>query len=141
MSMHVKIGVWWLSKKPVIREIIWVIHTSTKSMFEEWLATQEPERVVKDIRTSTKWMLDEFLAAGGRVLEVLSRDHDDFFFSTSTRMDKSLAVGVKVTDTLCKFVQIVIMTPRRWFYTFRGSRTQLFAQATILRIMLLRQVY
>ncbi|KAE8733460.1 hypothetical protein F3Y22_tig00001120pilonHSYRG00008 [Hibiscus syriacus] len=34
-----------------------------KTMFEQWLANQDPRRVANDIATSTKWMVDEFTAA------------------------------------------------------------------------------
>ncbi|XWS24761.1 hypothetical protein CRYUN_Cryun27aG0011400 [Craigia yunnanensis] len=32
-------------------------------MFEQWLASQDPQRVANDISTSTKWLVDEFTAA------------------------------------------------------------------------------
>lgn len=84
------------------------------TMFEQWMAKQEPQRVAKDIDASAKWMVDEFLAAGisnklgllgfcfggGRVIEVLSRDQGTCFgigvSFYGTRMDPSVASNIKV---------------------------------------------
>ncbi|KAJ8769968.1 hypothetical protein K2173_009050 [Erythroxylum novogranatense] len=35
-----------------------------KTMFEQWRAEQEPQRVASDIDTSAKWLVDELMAAG-----------------------------------------------------------------------------
>ncbi|XP_050214516.1 uncharacterized protein LOC126665609 isoform X2 [Mercurialis annua] len=85
-----------------------------KTMLEQWITKQEPQRIAKDIDTVAKWMADEFLAAGlskkfgligfcyggGRVIEVLSRDQGACFrigvSFYGTRMDPSLASNVKV---------------------------------------------
>ncbi|XP_021642172.2 uncharacterized protein LOC110636677 isoform X1 [Hevea brasiliensis] len=84
------------------------------TMFEYWLAKQEPQRVAMDIATAAKWMADEFLAVGiskklgiigfcfggGRLIEVLSRDQGACFgvgvSFYGTRMDPSVASNVKV---------------------------------------------
>ncbi|XP_043708897.1 carboxymethylenebutenolidase homolog [Telopea speciosissima] len=86
----------------------------SKANFEKWLAAQAPDRVAKDINTSTKWMVDEFVAAGiskklgiigfcfggGRLVETLAQDQGTYFgigvCFYGTRMDKSLAVHIKV---------------------------------------------
>ncbi|OMO69398.1 Dienelactone hydrolase [Corchorus capsularis] len=85
-----------------------------KTMFEQWLASQDPKRVARDIETSTKWMVDEFTAAGlskklgimgfcfggGRVIDVLAVDEGGCFSTAvsfyGTRMDLSAASKVKV---------------------------------------------
>ncbi|KAL8110183.1 hypothetical protein AgCh_026048 [Apium graveolens] len=85
-----------------------------QSSFEEWLASQSPERVAKDIDTSIKWMVDEFVAAGiskklgvlgfsfggGRVLDVLARDKDACFgigvSFYGSRIEPGVAASVKV---------------------------------------------
>ncbi|XWS23416.1 hypothetical protein CRYUN_Cryun28dG0012300 [Craigia yunnanensis] len=83
-------------------------------MFEQWLASQDPQRVANDIATSTKWMVDEFTAAGiskklgiigfcfggGRVTDILAADQGACFSTAvsfyGTRMDHSAASKVKV---------------------------------------------
>ncbi|XP_031267486.1 carboxymethylenebutenolidase homolog, partial [Pistacia vera] len=85
-----------------------------KAMFERWMASQDAQRIAKDIATSTKWLVDEFMAAGiskklgiigfcfggGRVIEVLARDQGSCFGTGisfyGTRIDQSLASNVKV---------------------------------------------
>ncbi|WRX31168.1 Dienelactone hydrolase - like 5 [Theobroma cacao] len=85
-----------------------------RTMLEQWLASQDPERVAKDIATSTKWIVDEFTAAGiskklgiigfcfggGRVIDVLAADQGAYFSTAvsfyGTRMDPSAASKVKV---------------------------------------------
>ncbi|XWS15371.1 hypothetical protein CRYUN_Cryun35bG0090900 [Craigia yunnanensis] len=84
-----------------------------KTMFEQWLASQDPKRVANDIATSTKWMIDEFTAArvskklgiigfcygGGRVIDVLAADQGACFSTAvsfyGTRMDPSAAYKLK----------------------------------------------
>ncbi|KAK4284970.1 hypothetical protein QN277_001728 [Acacia crassicarpa] len=85
-----------------------------KAMFEEWIAAQSRERVVKDIWRWTNWMVDEFMAAGisrklgilgfcfggGRVLEVLAKDTGACFGAGvsfyGTRMESLDVSDVKV---------------------------------------------
>lgn len=85
-----------------------------KSLFDEWIAKQDPQRVAKDIATSTNWMVDEFVAAGiskklgligfcfggGKVIEVLAKDQDEHFgigvSFYGTRMNVSVADDIKV---------------------------------------------
>ncbi|OMP00044.1 Dienelactone hydrolase [Corchorus capsularis] len=85
-----------------------------KAMFAQWLASQDPKRVARDIETSTKWMVDEFTAAGlskklgimgfcfggDRVIDVLAVDEGGCFStavsSYGIRMDLSAASKVKV---------------------------------------------
>ncbi|KAK4600218.1 hypothetical protein RGQ29_010045 [Quercus rubra] len=85
-----------------------------KSMFEQWIASQDPQRMANDIAASAKWMVDEFVAAGiskklgvigfcyggGRVIEVLARDQGACFgigvSFYGTRMDPSIASDIKV---------------------------------------------
>ncbi|KAK3005812.1 hypothetical protein RJ639_017561 [Escallonia herrerae] len=85
-----------------------------KALFEQWLASQKSERVVKDIATAVKWMVDEFVSAGvskrlgiigfcfggGRVVEVLAEDLDGYFgigvSFYGTSIDPSVAAKVKV---------------------------------------------
>ncbi|KAM3711008.1 hypothetical protein ACB098_01G076500 [Castanea mollissima] len=85
-----------------------------KTMFEQWIASQDPQRMANDIAASTKWMVDEFVAAGiskklgvigfcyggGRVIEVLARDQGVCFgvgvSFYGTRMDPSIASDIKV---------------------------------------------
>jgi carboxymethylenebutenolidase len=85
-----------------------------KTMFEQWIAGQDTQRVAKDIAASTKWMVDEFVAAGiskklgiigfcfggGRVIEVLAQDQGaSFGIGASfygTRMDPSIASKINV---------------------------------------------
>ncbi|KAG4111780.1 hypothetical protein ERO13_D13G122800v2 [Gossypium hirsutum] len=85
-----------------------------KPMFEQWLASQDPQRVANDIATSTKWMVDEFRAAGiskklgiigfcfggGRVIDVLAADQGACFSTAvsfyGTRMDLAAASKIKV---------------------------------------------
>ncbi|XVF63348.1 hypothetical protein PTKIN_Ptkin09bG0080600 [Pterospermum kingtungense] len=85
-----------------------------KAKFEEWLASQDPQRVANDIASSTKWMVDEFTAAGiskklgiigfcfggGRVIDVLAADQGACFSTAvsfyGTRMDPSAASKIKV---------------------------------------------
>ncbi|XP_021288891.1 carboxymethylenebutenolidase homolog [Herrania umbratica] len=85
-----------------------------RAMLEQWLASQDPERVAKDIATSTKWIVDEFTAAGiskklgiigfcfggGRVIDVLAADQGAYFSTAvsfyGTRMDPTTASKVKV---------------------------------------------
>ncbi|XVE55043.1 hypothetical protein DITRI_Ditri03aG0129400 [Diplodiscus trichospermus] len=85
-----------------------------KSMFEQWLAKQDPQRVANDIATSTKWMVEEFRAAGiskklgiigfcfggGRVIDVLVGEQGDCFSTAvsfyGTRIDPSAASKLKV---------------------------------------------
>uniref|UniRef100_A0A2P2MLA6 Carboxymethylenebutenolidase homolog n=1 Tax=Rhizophora mucronata TaxID=61149 RepID=A0A2P2MLA6_RHIMU len=98
------------------------------TIFEEWMAKQQPRRVAKDIDTSVEWIADEFMAAGiskklgiigfcfggGRVIEVLSRDQGARFgvgvSFYGTKMDPLIASNVKVpvllisgdSDPLCE---------------------------------------
>lgn len=83
-------------------------------MFEQWIASQDPQRMANDIAASAKWMVDEFVAAGiskklgvigfcyggGRVIEVLARDQGACFgigvSFYGTRMDPSIASDIKV---------------------------------------------
>lgn len=83
-------------------------------MFEQWLASQDLQRVANDIATSTKWMVDEFRAAGiskklgiigfcfggGRVIDVLAADQGACFSAAvsfyGTRMDPTPASKIKV---------------------------------------------
>ncbi|KAK0575569.1 hypothetical protein LWI29_002901 [Acer saccharum] len=88
-----------------------------KTMFEQWMAGQDSQRVAKDIATATEWMVNEFMAAGiskklgiigfcfggGRVIEVLARDQGD-------------------NDPLCQ-VSIIKDIEKR---IGRGSRTDIF---------------
>ncbi|KAE8702711.1 Alpha/beta-Hydrolases superfamily protein isoform 2 [Hibiscus syriacus] len=85
-----------------------------KTMFEQWLANQDPRRVANDIATSTKWMVDEFTAAGiskklgiigfcfggGRVIDILAADQGACFSTAvsfyGTRMDEAAASKIKV---------------------------------------------
>ncbi|GMJ11680.1 hypothetical protein HRI_004837100 [Hibiscus trionum] len=85
-----------------------------KTMFEQWLAKQDPRRVANDIATSTKWMVDEFTATGisnklgvigfcfggGRVIDVLAADQGACFSTAvsfyGTRMDPAAASKIKV---------------------------------------------
>lgn len=85
-----------------------------KTIFEQWVASQDPQRVANDIATSTKWMVDEFAAAGinkklgligfcfggGRVIDVLAADQGACFSTAvsfyGTRMNPSAASKVKV---------------------------------------------
>ncbi|XP_022727645.1 carboxymethylenebutenolidase homolog isoform X1 [Durio zibethinus] len=85
-----------------------------KTMFEQWMASQDPQRVANDIASSTKWLVDEFTAAGiskklgiigfcfggGRVIDVLAADQGACFSIAvsfyGTRMDPSAAYKVKV---------------------------------------------
>ncbi|KAM7266313.1 hypothetical protein ACFE04_004210 [Oxalis oulophora] len=95
--------------------------------FQQWLATQDPQRVAKDIDIATQWMVAEFIAAGiskklaivgfcfggGRLIEVLAQDKSDHFGAGvsfyGTRMDLSIAADVKIPvlfiagdgDSLC----------------------------------------
>ncbi|MCH84127.1 carboxymethylenebutenolidase, partial [Trifolium medium] len=61
------------------------------TLFEQWIARHNPERIAKDITAWTEWLADEFMTAGvskklgiigfcfggGRVLEVLAQDQGD----------------------------------------------------------------
>lgn len=85
-----------------------------KIMLEQWIASQDPQRMANDIAASKKWMVDEFVAAGiskklgvigfcyggGRVIEVLARDQGACFgigvSFYGTRMDPSIASDIKV---------------------------------------------
>ncbi|XP_031267420.1 carboxymethylenebutenolidase homolog [Pistacia vera] len=119
-----------------------------KAMFEQWMASQDAQRIAKDIATSTKWLVDEFMAAGiskklgiigfcfggGRVIEVLARDQGSCFGTGisfyGTRIDQSLASNVKVpvllisgdNDPLCP-VSILKDIEKR---IGRGSRVVIF---------------
>ncbi|TXG53418.1 hypothetical protein EZV62_022587 [Acer yangbiense] len=119
-----------------------------KTMFEQWMAGQDSQRVAKDIATATEWMVNEFMAAGiskklgiigfcfggGRVIEVLARDQGTRFgigvSFYGTRIDQSLASDIKVpvlfisgdNDPLCQ-VSIIKDIEKR---IGRGSRTDIF---------------
>ncbi|XP_054814704.1 uncharacterized protein LOC129315173 [Prosopis cineraria] len=85
-----------------------------EAMFEEWIAIQSHERIIKDIWRWTKWMADEFMAAGipkilgivgfcfggSRVLEVLAQDNGACFGAGvsfyGTRMQSLDVSDVKV---------------------------------------------
>lgn len=85
-----------------------------KIMFQQWLATQDPQRVARDIDMSVKWLVDEFIAAGvteklgvigfcfggGRVIDVLAQDQGAHFGTGvsfyGTRINPSAAANVKV---------------------------------------------
>ncbi|WJX30360.1 carboxymethylenebutenolidase [Trifolium repens] len=61
------------------------------TLYEQWIARHNPERIAKDITAWTEWLADEFMMAGvskklgiigfcfggGRVLEVLAQDQGD----------------------------------------------------------------
>ncbi|XP_015902438.3 uncharacterized protein LOC107435355 [Ziziphus jujuba] len=119
-----------------------------KTLFEEWIAKQDPQRIAKDISTSTNWMIEEFLAAGiskklgligfcfggGKVIEVLARDQGTHFgigvSFYGTRMDLSVASNIKVPvlfisgddDPLCP-VTVLKDAEKR---IGRGSRVEIF---------------
>ncbi|CAL5376954.1 unnamed protein product [Camellia sinensis] len=85
-----------------------------KTLFEEWLAQQTPERIAKDISTSKKWMMDEFVAVGiskklgiigfcfggGRVINALAQDGGVCFgigvSFYGTRIDPSVVANIEV---------------------------------------------
>ncbi|CAL5328867.1 unnamed protein product [Camellia sinensis] len=85
-----------------------------KTLFEEWLAQQTPERIAKDISTSKKWMMDEFVAVGiskklgiigfcfggGRVINALAQDGGACFgigvSFYGTRIDPSVVANIEV---------------------------------------------
>ncbi|RVW95691.1 hypothetical protein CK203_031559 [Vitis vinifera] len=85
-----------------------------KIMFQQWLATQDRQRVARDIDMSVKWLVDEFIAAGvteklgvigfaleaGRVIDVLAQDQGAHFGTGvsfyGTRINPSAAANVKV---------------------------------------------
>ncbi len=91
----------------------WVKH-QPKDMFQQWLATQDPQRVAQDIDMAAKWLVDEFIAAGvteklgivgfcyggGRVIDVLAKDQGAHFGTGvsfyGTRINPSAAADVKV---------------------------------------------
>lgn len=84
------------------------------TMFQQWLAEHDPQRLAQDIDLSAKWLVDEFIAAGvtrklgvigfcfggGRVIDVLSRDQGAHFGTGisfyGTRIDPSAAASIKV---------------------------------------------
>ncbi|XP_045807094.1 carboxymethylenebutenolidase homolog [Trifolium pratense] len=84
------------------------------TLFEQWIARHNPERVAKDITAWTEWLADEFMTAGitkklgiigfcfggGRVLEVLARDQGACFGTGisfyGTKIDPLIASDVKV---------------------------------------------
>ncbi|KAK2439686.1 alpha/beta-Hydrolases superfamily protein [Trifolium repens] len=61
------------------------------TLYEQWIARHNPERIAKDITAWTEWLVDEFMMegvskklgiigfcfGGGRVLEVLAQDQGD----------------------------------------------------------------
>ncbi|PWA46138.1 carboxymethylenebutenolidase [Artemisia annua] len=83
------------------------------SSFDPWLATHT-QTAIKNITTSIKWMVDEFFAAGsskkfgvigfcfggGKVIDVLSNDNNDYFALGvsfyGTRIQPSVAAKIKV---------------------------------------------
>ncbi|XP_010461309.1 PREDICTED: carboxymethylenebutenolidase homolog [Camelina sativa] len=85
-----------------------------KSEYEEWRRKQDPDRIRKDTTSFTKWMVEEFAAAGiskklgvmgfcfggGRVVDVLATDENDYFSTGvsfyGTRIDSAVAGDVKV---------------------------------------------
>lgn len=91
----------------------WVKH-QPKIMFQQWLDTQDPQRVAQDIDVSAKWLVDEFIAAGvteklgvigfcyggGLVIDVLGKDQGAHFGTGvsfyGTRINPSAAGNVKV---------------------------------------------
>ncbi|KAF5207326.1 Carboxymethylenebutenolidase-like protein [Thalictrum thalictroides] len=103
------------------------IREQNRSEFDDWVAKQPSDRVVKDINVSAKWMADEFLAAGiskklgiigfcfggGRLIDALAQDQGAYFNSAicfyGTHMDLALAADIKVpilfisgdSDPLC----------------------------------------
>ncbi|XP_057453947.1 uncharacterized protein LOC130745614 [Lotus japonicus] len=119
-----------------------------KSAFEQWIASQDPERIAKDITTWTKWLVDEFIAAGisrklgiigfcfggGKVLEVLAQDQGAYFGTGisfyGTRMDPLAASDVKVpvlfilgdNDPLCAVSEIENIEKK----IDRGSKVVIF---------------
>ncbi|KAE8056176.1 hypothetical protein FH972_012969 [Carpinus fangiana] len=121
-----------------------------KTMFEQWIARQDTQRVAKDIAASTKWMVDEFVAAGiskklgiigfcfggGRVIEVLAQDQGaSFGIGASfygTRMDPSIASKINVpvlfisgdNDPLCP-VSVIKDVEKR---IGKGARVVLFRE-------------
>ncbi|KAL7168604.1 hypothetical protein ACSBR2_038940 [Camellia fascicularis] len=88
-----------------------------KTLFEEWLAQQTPERIAKDITTSKTWMMDEFVAAGiskklgiirfcfggGLVIDALAQDGGACFgigvSFYGTRIDPSVDANIKHQHT------------------------------------------
>ncbi|KAL5778847.1 hypothetical protein ACOSQ2_009584 [Xanthoceras sorbifolium] len=119
-----------------------------KTMFEQWMARQDPQRVAKDIASAKEWLVDEFMAAGiskklgiigfcfggGRVIDVLAQDQGACFgvgvSFYGTRIDQSLASNIKVpvlfisgdNDPLCA-VSVLKDIEKR---IGRGSRTEIF---------------
>ncbi|GMH31335.1 hypothetical protein Nepgr_033178 [Nepenthes gracilis] len=85
-----------------------------RNLFEQWLSSQDPARVAKDIDASAQWMAAELVAAGiskklgligfcfggGRLVEALARDESSRFGTGvsfyGTRMDPRAAANVKV---------------------------------------------
>ncbi|XP_022727646.1 carboxymethylenebutenolidase homolog isoform X2 [Durio zibethinus] len=85
-----------------------------KTMFEQWMASQDPQRVANDIASSTKWLVDEFTAAGiskklgiigfcfggGRVIDVLAADQGEndpvCQVSVLSEFEKSIGKGSRV---------------------------------------------
>lgn len=94
---------------------------------QDWIAKLNQEVIAKSIFASAKWMKKEFAAAGitkkfgiigfcyggGRVIDILHQDRDDYFASGvsfyGTRIDSSAATNIKVpllmitgdSDALC----------------------------------------
>ncbi|KAL5078478.1 hypothetical protein RYX36_017462 [Vicia faba] len=84
------------------------------TLFEQWIARHNPERVATDITAWTEWMADEFMTSedsrklsilgfcfgGGKLLEVLARDQGACFGTGvsfyGTRIDPLVASDVKV---------------------------------------------
>ncbi|KAK7322394.1 hypothetical protein VNO77_25773 [Canavalia gladiata] len=103
-----------------------------KTVFEQWIARQNPERIAEDITRWTKWLVDEFMAAGiskklgiigfcfggGQVLKVLAQDQGACFGTGisfyGTRMDTLAASEIKApvlfilgdNDPLCDVYEI-----------------------------------
>ncbi|XP_010272540.1 PREDICTED: carboxymethylenebutenolidase homolog isoform X2 [Nelumbo nucifera] len=116
--------------------------------YENWLSTQSPDRISKDISTSTKWMADEFVAAGittkfaiigfcfggALLIKTLADDHDKYFglgvCFYGTRMNPSLASNIQVPvlfvsgneDPLCPVNTLIDMEK----CISKGSRTVIF---------------
>lgn len=119
-----------------------------KTAFEQWIASQDPERIAKDITAWTKWLVDEFVAAGiskklgiigfcyggGKVLDVLAQDQGAYFGTGisfyGTRMDPLAASDVKVpvlfilgdNDPLCAVSEIENIEKK----IDRGSKVVIF---------------
>lgn len=109
-----------------------------QALFEEWIIKQKPETEARAIFASAKWIKSEFAAAGisnklgiigfcyggGRVIDILAQDQDDYFGSGvsfyGTRINSSVASKIKVPlllitgddDALCPIPTLEDCTKR-----------------------------